>query len=60
MQRIETIKSGAQIRLEDEDEDVTVDYVAERFYEPGVYNLWIVGDKLPTRMERGYLVEVRA
>jgi hypothetical protein len=59
VQPIEDIKPDTQIRLEDEDEFVTVDYVAERFYEPGVFNLWIVGDKLPTRFERGDLVEVQ-
>jgi hypothetical protein len=60
VQAIETIEPDTEIRLLDEDDFVTVDYVSERVtYEPGVFNLWIVGDKLPTRMERGALVEVR-
>lgn len=59
VESIENIKPDTKIRLEDEDEFVTVDYVSERVtYEPGVFNLWIVGDKLPTRMERGTEVEV--
>jgi hypothetical protein len=56
---IETIQDGAEIRFEDEDTFVTFDGVSAIMGQPDFVNVWVVGDKLPTRVRKGQLFETR-
>lgn len=56
---IEQLKDGDEFLFEDEDEFVVFDGTSPLKDEPDLVNVWVVGDKLPTRMPKGTLVETR-